>query len=73
MPPKQTSEQKAAAAAKQAESRRAIREAQTAEKTQANLDRLDQQKRDLRERALLTPLSRNRASDRLENASVNRA
>jgi hypothetical protein len=65
MPPKQTSEQKAATAAKQAESRRA--------KTQANLDRLDQQKRDLRERALQTPLSRNRASDRLENASVNRA
>ena len=39
MPPKQTRAQKDAAAAKQAERRRALREAQTAEETRAELDR----------------------------------
>ncbi len=68
MPPKQTRRaQKDAAAAKQAERRRATREAQTEEETRAELDRLAQQQRELR--ALQTPLSRNRASDRLDNAN----
>ena len=69
MPPKQTRAQKDAAAAKQAERRRAIREAQTEEETRAHLDRLAQQQRELREKALQTPLSRNRVSDRLDNAN----
>ena len=67
MPPKQTRAQKDAATAKQAERRRALREAQTVEETRAELDRLAQQQRELR--ALQTPLNRCRASDRLDNAN----
>jgi hypothetical protein len=69
MPPKQTRAQKDAAAAKQAERRRAQREAQTAEETRAELDRLAQQKRELRDRGLETPLSRKRESDRLDSVN----
>ena len=68
MPPRQTRAQKDAAAAKQAERRRALREAQSAEETRAELNRLAQQQRQLRDRGVQTPLSRNRASDRLDTA-----
>jgi hypothetical protein len=69
MPPRQTRAQKDAAAAKQAERRRALREAQTADETRAELDRLAQQQRELRDRGVQTPLSRNRASDRLDSVN----
>ena len=71
MPPKQSRAQKDAAAAKQAERRRAFREAQTAEETRAELDLLAQQQRVLRSKQ--TPLDRRRASERLEIATTNRA
>jgi hypothetical protein len=69
MPPKKTREQKDAAAAKKAEQRAAKREAQTSEETRAELERLAQQQRELRDRGLETPLSRNRESVRLETAN----
>ena len=69
MPPKKTREQKDAAAAKKAEQRAAKRDAQTAEETSAELERLAQQQRELRDRGFQTPLSRNRASDRLDTAN----
>jgi hypothetical protein len=67
MPPKKTRAQKDAAAAKQAERRRAIREAQTEEETRAELERLAQQQRELR--ALQTPVDRRLLSDRMDNAN----
>jgi hypothetical protein len=67
MPPKKTRAQKDAAAAKQAERRRAIREAQTEEETRAELERLAQQQRELR--ALQAPVDKRRTSDRLDNAN----
>ena len=73
MPPKQSRQQKDAAASKKAEQRAAKRNAQTAEETRAELDRLAHQQRVIRERGLLTPLSRNRESERLVIATTNRA
>jgi hypothetical protein len=66
MPPKQSRQQKDAAAANKAEQRAAKREAQTAEETRAELERLAQQQRQLRN--LQTPLDRRRTSDRLDTA-----
>ena len=66
MPPKQSRQQKDAAAAKKAEQRAAKRDAQTAEETSAELERLAQQQRQLRN--LQTPLDRRRTSDRLDTA-----
>jgi hypothetical protein len=60
MPPKQSRQQKVAAAANKAEQRAAKREAQTAEETRAELER--------QLRNLQTPLDRRRTSDRLDTA-----
>ncbi len=71
MPPKKTRAQKDAAAAKKAEQRAAKRDAQTAEETRDELERLAQQQRQLR--AVQTPLDRRRTSDYLNNVATNRA
>ncbi len=72
MPPKQTRQQKDAAAEKRAQQRAAKRDAQTAEETRAHLDRLAEQQRILR--AARTPSSRDhRDRELLYNASSNRS
>ena len=71
MPPKKTRAQKEAAAVKQAERRAAKRDAQTAEETRDELERLAQQQRHLR--AVQTPLDRRRTCDYLNNEATNRA